>query len=87
MLSNFIFDIACALYYKSHMTLMQRVLTFRPDLDILDAMTTLRDQDGVPFSQQIRRALRLWLETKGALQKASRINRGARQRQRAKSKR
>jgi hypothetical protein len=46
----------------------ERVITFRPDNDIFEAMTSLRDRDGVPFSQQIRRGLRMWLESKGVLQ-------------------
>jgi hypothetical protein len=50
-----------------------RVVTFRPDEDVLKAMETLREREGVPYSQQIRRALRQWLESKGALkQPASR---------------
>jgi hypothetical protein len=46
----------------------ERVITFRPDNDIFEAMTSLRDRDGVPFSEQIRRALRTWLESKGVVQ-------------------
>ena len=44
-----------------------RVVTFRPDDDLLTAMEELRERDGVPFSQQIRRALRTWLEAKDML--------------------
>jgi len=44
-----------------------RVVTFRPDDDLLVAMERLRERDGVPFSQQIRRALRTWLESKDML--------------------
>jgi hypothetical protein len=49
------------------MTPTERTVTFRPDDDILEAMEILRDRDGVPFSQQIRRALREWLESKGVM--------------------
>ena len=42
-----------------------KILMFRPDNDTFDAMALLRERDGVPFSQQIRRALRAWLESKG----------------------
>jgi hypothetical protein len=48
----------------------ERVITFRPDADTLDAMLRLRERDGVPFSQQIRRALRAWLEERGAVRPA-----------------
>jgi hypothetical protein len=49
------------------MTPTSRVITFRPDADILEAMNRLRDRDGVPFSQQIRRALRQWLGQRDVL--------------------
>ncbi len=45
----------------------EKVLTFRPDADTFDAMTAVRERDGVPFSEQIRRATRAWLERRGAL--------------------
>lgn len=44
-----------------------KVATFRPDADIFEAMQALRERDGVPFSEQIRRALRMWLESKRAM--------------------
>jgi hypothetical protein len=49
------------------MTPIDRVITFRPDKDILRGMEALRERDGVPFSQQIRRALREWLAGKGVV--------------------
>ncbi len=45
----------------------KRVITYRPDNDTFAAMTALRERDGVPFSEQIRRATRAWLEAKGVL--------------------
>jgi hypothetical protein len=45
----------------------EKVITFRPDNDTFDAMASLREQEGVPFSEQIRRALRGWLESRGAM--------------------
>lgn len=45
----------------------ERVLTFRPDEDILQAMEALRARDGIPYSEQIRRALRAWLIDKGTM--------------------
>jgi Arc/MetJ-type ribon-helix-helix transcriptional regulator len=41
--------------------------TFRIDRDILDAMEELKNRDGVPVSETVRRALRAWLERKGVL--------------------
>lgn len=50
----------------------EKVITFRPDNDTFDAMAALRERDGVPFSEQIRRALRPWLEDKGTLKRQTR---------------
>jgi hypothetical protein len=49
------------------MATKDRVITFRPDPDTFEAMTSLRQRDGVPYSEQLRRALRAWLESKGAM--------------------
>ena len=46
------------------MTPRERVVTFRPDSDILRAMESLRERDGMPYSEQIRRSLRAWLPSK-----------------------
>lgn len=42
-----------------------RVVTFRPDDEDLAAMEALKARDGMPYSEQIRRALKAWLESKG----------------------
>jgi len=52
------------------MTPIRKVTTFRTDPDVQQAMEALRERDGIPLSEQIRRALRSWLETKGALRRA-----------------
>jgi hypothetical protein len=49
------------------MTPTERVITFRPDADILLAMEDLKERDGTPYSEQVRRALRAWLEEKQVL--------------------
>lgn len=49
------------------MTPTMRVMTFRPDEDILEAMEALQERDGTPYSVQIRRALRSWLTEKGVM--------------------
>jgi len=41
------------------------VTTFRIDDDLRTAMDVLKERDGIPYSEQIRRALRMWLESKG----------------------
>jgi len=59
-----------------------KVITFRPDNDTFDAMASLRERDGVPFSEQIRRALRAWLESKGAVKRRARTGTSASARKR-----
>jgi hypothetical protein len=54
------------------MTPKERVVTFRPDDDILAAMEALRERDGMPFSEQVRRALRGFLTDKGVMKAALR---------------
>lgn len=49
-----------------------KIITFRPDDDVYAAMDALRVRDGVPLSEQVRRALRVWLEEKGLMKSASR---------------
>jgi Ribbon-helix-helix domain len=57
------------------MTPVRKVTTFRVDPDVGQAMKALRERDGIPLSEQIRRALRAWLEAKGALRRAKRRRR------------
>jgi hypothetical protein len=41
--------------------------TFRLDHDLVEAMDALQARDGILPSEQVRRALRPWLEQKGVL--------------------
>jgi hypothetical protein len=43
----------------------------RLDDDILDGLQQVKERDGMPISEQVRRALRVWLETKGIVDKAA----------------
>jgi hypothetical protein len=38
---------------------------FRIEADVVDGLRRVKDQDGVPLSVQVDRALRAWLEKKG----------------------
>jgi metal-responsive CopG/Arc/MetJ family transcriptional regulator len=53
--------------------------TYRLDDDLLQGLETVKERDGVPVSEQVRRALRAWLEAKGVL-KAERKRAGTRRR-------
>lgn len=60
------------------MTPTRKVATFRVDQDLLEAMQRLQARDGIQVSEQIRRALRPWLEAKGVLARAARPARSRR---------
>jgi hypothetical protein len=45
--------------------------TFRIDRRLLDALEEVKRRDGVPISEQVRRALEAWLTEKGALERKS----------------
>jgi len=38
---------------------------FRLEPEILDGLQTVKERDGIPISEQVRRALREWLEQRG----------------------
>jgi Arc/MetJ-type ribon-helix-helix transcriptional regulator len=59
---------------------VRRVTTFRVDEELLEAMRQLQERDGILPSEQIRRALRPWLEEKGVLTKAERKRAATRKR-------
>ena len=40
----------------------QRMSAFRLEEELMDAMDTVQERYGTPYSEQIRRALRAWLE-------------------------
>jgi hypothetical protein len=44
--------------------------TFRIDDELLAALREVKERDGVPISEQVRRALLLWIESKGVTVKA-----------------
>ncbi len=53
---------------------------FRIDPEVLDGLRAVRERDGVPVSEQVRRALAAWLETKGITTKADRKRASTRKR-------
>ena len=43
----------------------RRMATFRVDDELLEGMRMVYERDGVQPSEQVRRAIRMWLESKG----------------------
>jgi predicted DNA-binding protein len=39
-------------------------VSFRLPDDMQEALTVIKDRDGIPFSEQLRRALKKWIEDK-----------------------
>jgi hypothetical protein len=42
-----------------------RQTAFRIEADLLEALQEIKRRDGVPVSEQVRRALQAWVESKG----------------------
>jgi Ribbon-helix-helix protein, copG family len=40
---------------------------FRLDEDLLGALQAIKRRDGIPLSEQVRRALQAWVEQKGVV--------------------
>lgn len=53
---------------------------FRIDPDILDGLQVVKERDGIPLSEQVRRALRTWLESRGVTGKTERKRAATRKR-------
>jgi uncharacterized protein (DUF4415 family) len=60
----------------------KELTAFRLDLDVLEGLRTVKERDGVPYSVQVDRALRAWLDKKGVM-KAVKPVRGKRAARRA----
>jgi len=58
----------------------RRVSTFRIDDELIDGLREVWERDGVPPSEQVRRAIRTWLESKGVIKKAERPRAATRKR-------
>jgi hypothetical protein len=54
--------------------------TFRLETEIMAALAAIRDRDGMPVSEQVRRALKQWIEAKGVKVKSERKRAGTRKR-------
>lgn len=54
------------------MTSELKPATFRIDQHLLDGLDEVKRRDGVPLSEQVRRALEAWLEFKGVKKTAVR---------------
>jgi len=42
---------------------------FRIDPEVMEGLQSIKERDGIPLSEQVRRALRAWLDSKGVVKK------------------
>ena len=56
------------------------VTTLRIDDRLMDGLRTVKERDGIPVSEQVRRAIEAWLPEKGVELKTDRKRVGARNR-------
>ncbi|MDP6581608.1 MAG: ribbon-helix-helix protein, CopG family [Vicinamibacterales bacterium] len=47
------------------MTPNLKATTFRLEAELLDALQEIKERDGVPVTEQVRRGILLWLKSKG----------------------
>jgi hypothetical protein len=50
----------------------KQAMNIRVDPHLLDALEAIREEEGIPVSEQIRRGIRLWLDQKGVTPKTIR---------------
>ena len=55
----------------------KRYAAFRIDEELLDGLREVEERDGVTVAEQVRRAIRAWLETKGISVKRAERKRAA----------
>ena len=57
-----------------------RPTTVRLEEELLDALQEVKDRDGIPITEQVRRAIRTWLEERGVAVKTGRKRAATRKR-------
>ena len=57
-----------------------RPTNFRLESELLEGLQKIRERDGIPVSEQVRRAIQTWLEEKGIVLRAERKRAATRKR-------
>jgi hypothetical protein len=57
-----------------------RPTTFRLDVDLMAGLQQVKARDGIPVTEQVRRAIRAWLKEKGVTVKTDRTRAATRTR-------
>jgi hypothetical protein len=53
----------------------KKLTNFRIDSELLDALEAIREREGVPVSEQVRRGILMWINSKGGTKSPSRSRR------------
>ena len=59
---------------------IRKLYSFPIEADLAAALKAIKARDGISEAEQIRRGIRLWLESKGVIEKAERKRAGTRKR-------
>ena len=58
-------------FYTDVTVAPKQITNFRIDSELLEALRDIRERDGLPLAEQVRRAIRAWVESKGIKVKAA----------------
>jgi hypothetical protein len=53
----------------------KRLANFRLEDELLEGLSLVKDRDGIPLTEQVRRAVRLWLDSRGVTVKTAKSGR------------
>jgi hypothetical protein len=59
---------------------VRKLYSFPIDADLAEALKQVKERDGISEAEQIRRGIRLWLESRGIVTKAERKRAASRKR-------
>jgi hypothetical protein len=66
--------------YTAALLMPKTATTYRLEDEILHALKVIKDRDGIPVSEQVRRALKSWIGSKGITVKSDRKRASTRKR-------
>ena len=66
--------------YDGPVTSELKPTTFRLETELISGLQAVKDRDGIPVTEQVRRAIRAWLGEKGVTLKTDRRRAATRQR-------
>jgi hypothetical protein len=49
----------------------KRLTNFRLEDELLEGLSLVKDRDGIPLTEQVRRAVRMWLDSRGVTVKTA----------------